>query len=107
MTRKTCTEPGCTRPQSTEVIGPDLCNPCNDYAEWENTHNDEGHDETVDNGGGDGCPVCHPELDPRKPTKKGHTNTATKGAHRSHAGCGHPRTPAGRAACRKAGGPKE
>lgn len=51
---------------------PTLCDRgCFDYAGWENTHSDEGHE----NGEGesqDDCPVCHPELDPRsaKPSRK-------------------------------------
>jgi Rho termination factor-like protein len=51
--------------------GSELCDDCREYAEWENTHSDNGHE----NGEGEfaeGCPVCHPELDPRKgPVKTG------------------------------------
>ena len=61
----------CSR-KVNKKIHPDLCPVCYDYAGWENTHNDAGHEaladsmdsaeaeETTD------CPVCHPELDRRK-----------------------------------------
>lgn len=53
-----------------------MCIPCFDYAGWENTHDDDGHDsDNLD----DHCPVCHPERDPRHLTvKTGHTNTVAK-----------------------------
>lgn len=54
--------------------GSDLCDDCREYAEWENTHSDEGHadkefpvrDELTEN-----CQVCHPELDARTPRRTG------------------------------------
>ena len=67
---------------------PTLCEVCLDYAGWENTHSDMGH-EGLKNGGADAdefggadalaeavesmtlCPVCHPELDPRTAKKAG------------------------------------
>jgi hypothetical protein len=47
---------------------PTLCTPCFDYAGWENTHSDSGHDvdASAPKAEMDECPVCHPELDPRK-----------------------------------------
>lgn len=56
------------RRMSKTVIGPDLCDVCLSYAEWENAHNDHGHgnkefpvrDELTND-----CPICHPELDKR------------------------------------------
>lgn len=47
---------------------PTLCEPCYDYAGWENTHQD-GHDD--DEATAAACPVCHPELDPRTARKTG------------------------------------
>jgi hypothetical protein len=104
MAAKKCIDCGIrnARPDTPEGR---LCNPCYDYASWENEHNDNGHED-----GGAGadlslerinCPVCHPELDPRsdKP-RTGHTNTR---AHTwtSHAEHYHARTPEDRAKCRK------
>jgi hypothetical protein len=75
----------------------DMCNYCYTEGGWENTHDDEGHED-----GDDCCWICHPELNPtRKGPKAGHTNTTTK-THTSHAGCSHRATPKDRAACRKA-----
>jgi hypothetical protein len=92
-----------------------MCRDCYVYAGWENTHSDDGHDairdaqlEGVDvptwatTGILDmmaDCPVCN-DLDTAR-----HQNTVAK-THRSHANCSHPRSPKGRAACRKSGGPK-
>lgn len=50
---------------------PTLCPACYEYAQWENTHTDEGHEAVADSTSEEielmtGCPVCHPELDPRK-----------------------------------------
>lgn len=85
------------RPIDRSVIGPELCTVCLDYADWENVHQDnDGVDESHLNT----CPICHPELDLRYTKKTGHTNTATKGPHHSHAACGHAKTPAQRAECR-------
>lgn len=33
-----------------------MCAPCHDYAGWENTHNDDGHDDA--GSGSTDCPVC-------------------------------------------------
>lgn len=83
------------------------CNTCYTKGGWENTHNDEGHeDDGADLSLSDGCWICHPELDLTATTRKaGHTNTVAR-SHLSHAGCDHTRTPKARAACRKSGGPK-
>jgi hypothetical protein len=113
MARKMCTDCN-TRRATPESPEGRLCAPCLHYAGWENEHSDYGHDEdatetgTSDDAHGkrvDDCPVCHPELDPRNaPARTGHRNTAPH-SWNSHAACEHFRTPAARAACRKAGGP--
>lgn len=53
-----------------------LCPPCYDYAGWENTHSDSGHEALLDSTSEQdedqvSCPVCHPELDPRTERKTG------------------------------------
>jgi hypothetical protein len=77
-----CTE--CGRKLGAEDFG-GLCAADRAYAEWENAHSDEGHAEVLETGEAvtreiadsmAGCPVCHPEMDPRKP----------KTARRSRAG---------------------
>lgn len=74
----------------------DACTKCYDYWGWENEHSDDDH---ANNAHTD-CPVCLKEFPqlrmarPRPEAPTGRTNT-------SHANCAHPRTPAGRAACRK------
>lgn len=76
------------------------CGPCADEGQMDISHLN-GHESISE----DECWYCHPELDARLAPvkiKTGHTNTATKGPHRSHAGCKHARTTQGRAACRKA-----
>lgn len=83
----------------------DLCNPCYEYAGWENTHTDEGHEEPrmhfdTSNDIRDDCPVCHPELDPRvKSTRRSNANAA--GKHFDHSQCAHEATKSARAKCRK------
>ncbi len=81
-----CTD-GCGRPITKDVIGPELCAECLLYAEWENAHGDRAHEsikEIVEHAGDEqlsesdkqelssmaGCPVCHPELDPRNVAPK-------------------------------------
>lgn len=111
------------RPRIGRVESTDLCETCYEYAGWENTHSDECHDEfqLSEYGKKQGaivldsrndCPVCLGVPAPwtiKEETKM--TKTATRPAtarrnpttrHFSHANCSHPRTPAGRAACRKA-----
>lgn len=79
----------------------DVCARCYDYWGWENTHTDEDHDSlAADAEEREGCMVCagvsaRVETETPAPVATGRTN-------RSHAACAHPRTPAGRAACRKA-----
>jgi hypothetical protein len=108
MAAKLCTDCG-TRRQSTEVIGPELCDVCLRYWEDVNTHSDYGHDADSDvvsdeydatNARVNGCPVCYPQLDHRYTKKAGHTNTVAK-TRTSHQGHDHPHTPAARAMCRK------
>lgn len=88
--------------RSSVILGTtydDVCNRCYDYWGWENTHADEDHDTLpADDEMREGCMVCtgKPELKADAPS------VATGRTNRSHAACSHPRTPAGRAACRKA-----
>jgi hypothetical protein len=97
-----CIDCGIRRVGSDAPTGVKLCDPCNEYAEWENEHSDNGHGPGADDNQPHDCPVCFPELDPRSPAKKtGHHNTVAK-TRTSHAGHGHPATPRDRAACRKA-----
>ena len=124
--RTMCSDCG-TRPVSAQQRGNggSLCQICEDYAGWENTHSDYGHDAIlaeVEDKSGDpatylsdtdlveyqdtmpNCPVCQNDNS-HLVKRTGHTNTATR-SHNSHAGCKHQRTPKDRAACRKAGGPQ-
>lgn len=81
-----------------------LCDVCLEYADHENTHTDDDHDNGNEVAGYPmaDCMVCHPELDNRYyPRNTGHTNTIAK-TRGSHAGCSHETTPKARAACRKA-----
>lgn len=86
----------------------DVCEPCYIASGLENEHTDGKHEGklTVD------CPICEgkpvdtPSVDV---VRSSHSATTTKEptmpnttrTHFSHADCSHPRTPAGRAACRK------
>lgn len=100
MAIKLCLDCGMRKPMSGDL---ELCEKCETYAGWENTHSDNGHE-----GNEDGtaefttnCPVCHPELDDRPTTRRtGHTNTVAK-TRTSHAGHHHARDPQDRAICRK------
>lgn len=104
------------------------CEPCFDYAGWENTHNDESHNDyqtedqikqnRIDFGDVHvdvrldemrSCPVCNPKLDtrfqtgeiyvPRKiPAQLGNKNAS--GKQMSHAMCAHAPTKAARQRCR-------
>lgn len=54
------------------VYGPELCAPCLEFAEWENSHVDNGHDEETPD---IDCVVCMDEgftPDTRKGRKTGH-----------------------------------
>jgi hypothetical protein len=109
--RRTCIECSKTFSHTTSAaamfgaIGyDDVCGPCYDYWGWENTHADEDHDNMpVADDRRDGCLVCQRTLglddDDAVTTPE---PVATGRRNRSHAACSHPRTPAGRAACRKA-----
>lgn len=72
----------------------ETCLKCWDAYGMENDHQDGHHED----GEGIDCPMCG-TYDPRP--RKGHTNGVSH-VRTSHAECDHPRTPAGRAACRKA-----
>lgn len=80
-----------------------MCGPCFEYAGWENTHSDDGHED--DSYLDQECPVCHPELDPRKiVTAKRRSqvgNQNARGKQTSHAMCSHPKTKAARERCRQ------
>jgi hypothetical protein len=60
-----CTD--CGRKIATSIRGTELCEGCLEYAGWENTHSDWNHANDPQADSTEGCPVCHPELDPRKP----------------------------------------
>ena len=79
---------------------PSLCTACFEYAGWENTHNDEGHDDSDDRFDGC-CPVCTGNAPTAPAEKPGHSNGKPL-THTSHAGHDHPATKKARAACRKA-----
>jgi hypothetical protein len=66
--RGVCTE--CGRKEDFRASG--LCKADREYAEWENAHSDQGHNTPDEQDGADtaDCPVCHPELDPRKAVVK-------------------------------------
>lgn len=109
MARKLCENCG-IRKQYTGSKGieqaPSLsesCNYCYEAAGWENTHNDEGHDE---NEVVSGCWICHPELNLAKlPAGKKGTEPKVQGDRRAqlnHKGHSHPQTPAARKACKEA-----
>lgn len=102
------------RPRLYFVTSQDLCQECYDYAGWENEHSDEAHeslsaDDPTEASYLENCPICQgvpaPWTTEEEPVK---TRTAPKSrrnpttSHMSHASCAHPRTPAGRASCRKA-----
>lgn len=92
-----------------------LCEPCADWAGWENQHSDDAHQEILDGeemviaaellesirGEMENCPICQNYPHPRDTFKAGHKNTAPK-SYTSHAECGHPRTPKARELCRRA-----
>jgi hypothetical protein len=99
---RTCQDCGIRPVGSDAPLGVQLCDPCNEYAEWENEHSDRGHGPDADQP--HDCWVCFPELDQRtatRPARTGHHNTVAK-TRTSHAGHDHPATPKARAACRKA-----
>lgn len=100
-----------TRAASSSTPEGLFCEPCDEYAGWENQHSDRDHDslselpvldlephQLEELGYMKTCLVCHPEL--IAPVRKGHTNTAAK-SYTSHADCGHPRTAKSREICRR------
>jgi hypothetical protein len=104
-----CTECSCrvtARNSAATLFGAigynDVCGPCYDYWGWENTHADEGHDDLpINDEQRIGCLVCAKDADVA-PFVTTLEPVATGRRNRSHAACTHPRTPAGRAACRTA-----
>lgn len=85
-----------------EMSNRDMCTACFDYAGWENTHSDYGHDDLDANDPErEGCPVCEGNAPVAPAEKAGHTNGKPL-SHTSHAGHDHPATKSARAACRKA-----
>jgi hypothetical protein len=83
-----------------------MCDDCYDVAGIENEHVDGAH-EADDMGPRDNCPLCtgNAIVDRSKPSNK--ITTHTKGSHAvCYAAGAHEKTREGRAACRKAGGPK-
>lgn len=119
MTKKPCTAPDIECPRAISPRVPrdlKMCDPCYDYAGWENMHSDNGHDKITTKSATDEqrdeiaeCPVCDPSLDPRnednapaqKPVRRGHTNKNAAGKHMSHAACSHESSKSARALCRK------
>lgn len=100
MATKLCISCGIRRQDRSLFSGCELCAPCNEEAEWENTHSDYNHGPGADQEMPHDCWICFPELNKAKaPARKGHTNTKAH-THTSHADHNHPRTPKARAACR-------
>jgi hypothetical protein len=98
-TSATCPDCGVKLTSSTRSAdNRDYCHDCYDYAGWENTHDDEAHDELSPDAD---CRVCRGDVPGAKAPKAGHTNGKPL-SHTSHAGHDHPATKAARAACRKA-----
>ena len=85
--------------KNRDIDAPHLCVTCFEEAGLENEHMDGFHDDEPEAR----CPMCVEQ--PRPEVKTGHHNTAPK-SHGSHSECYakqlHAKTPAGRAACRKA-----
>lgn len=91
----------------TAAHGSEMCNYCYEEGSWENSHNDEGHDEpTIATPElTDGCWICHPELNLAQKPKGKSTGPKTQGTRRpqlNHKGHSHPQTPAARRACKAA-----
>lgn len=78
----------------------DVCIRCYDYWGWENTHSDEGHDSLAADARDMECLVCRKIAADLAEDKGWTTDTGRKNL--DHSTCLHPRTPKGRAACRKA-----
>lgn len=73
-----------TRPVDRNHPDLQLCVPCREYAEAENRHSDDAHDDPEGSHSTDlanemdSCPVCNPELDPR-PEHRPHSGASRKG----------------------------
>jgi hypothetical protein len=63
-----CTD--CGRKVATSTMGTELCEACLEYAGWENTHSDFNHENDQEGETTENCPICHPELDGRKPRRE-------------------------------------
>lgn len=102
--KNTCRD--CIKPVVGGIRGTmeaDYCYDCCEYALWENTHNDNGHDENNVDPECMECQGYEPQQTPdaeEKPARKGHSNGIAK-SNTSHAGCAHESTKSARAACRK------
>lgn len=86
----------------TAAHGSEMCNYCYEEGGWENTHQDEEH---ADGALGDGCWICHPELNLAQTSHMASTGPKKQGARRpqlNHKGHSHPQTPAARRECKKA-----
>jgi hypothetical protein len=94
-----CVACGARRPSRAAGLNSDLCDPCFDYAGWENAHSDQGHD---------ALPAVHPDRDaclvcigsnPAEDIVVGHTDTVAK-TYTRHADHLHLATPRDRERCR-------
>jgi hypothetical protein len=93
----------------TAAHGSEMCNYCYEEGTWENSHNDEGHDDKefpVREELTSGCWICHPELNLAQKSDERHFGvTKAQGTRRpqlNHKGHSHPQTPAARRACKAA-----
>lgn len=98
-TRRRCTELNCNR-KAEQGTNTGLCEDHNWEAMMENDHQDGNHDYDEE------CPICRGSWISEPPSTPAAPRTEPTRTNRSHANCSHPRTPAGRAACRKGGGPQ-
>lgn len=111
MARKLCIVCG-TRQARTIDGTTDLCRPCYEYAGWENTHSDYGHDDPDCVAKGydteasiAACLVCQ-DKDPTEQAPTTRNQPATRAARRTQLNhkrdCKHAQTPEARRACRTA-----
>lgn len=94
------TGPGDEDPKQARSL--DLCVTCLTESGWENTHSDEGHEDSNDGEPAMAhCWICHPELNPNTEPATGHHSPRRKQLnHRTQ--CSHPQTPKARRDCRNA-----
>ena len=108
-TNSKCTECGRRADGEGRLVG--LCDPCYDYAGWENTHTDFGHNEILAIAAEQrtaeqieeikNCPVCAGTEPTGPETRTGHRSPRRPQLnHRRD--CSHPQTARARRACRKA-----